>query len=167
MEQALDQLPPSGLEEDNLPPDSRPAEIVVAEVLDELAVVLARRLKLTIQNTGLLKADDLKTYSETFKMLRDWLVARKKVKKGDEPEDDAAIESAKNAFDKLTKKTTPPKYGEAIHGVKPPEKKIGKPTNEAREQKKEYDRLYKKTVEKFELEDDSELNAKLKAVGVA
>lgn len=166
MEQALSQLPLSG------PPaaeanDDRPVEVQIAEALDLVALEMVRRLRGAIATNNMLKADDLKIYAETFKLGRDWLLARKKVKKGDEPEDDAAIESAKAAFDKLTKAQSPPKYGDAIAGRRPPPKRVGKPTNEHKAQRDEYNKLLSAAKAKYEQDDDSILNAKLKAVGVS
>lgn len=166
MEHALDQLPLSGQAAE--PIDDRPVEVQMSEALDGVAIELVRRLKTAIARDADLKAENLKVYAEAFKLGRDWLLARKKVNnKGEGAREFEAIDAAVEAYDKLTKRKTPPVYGEPIAGVKPPAKKIGKPTNEMQEQKKEYNKLYQKAKEKYDENDDSVLNAKLRAVGAA
>lgn len=165
MEQAASQLPPCGLEEAET--DDRPADVQVGEIMDEVAVVLARRLKSSvISGTA-----DLKTHADTFRMLKDWQVARKKINKDIDPEDDSALRAARDAVDRSTKRFkeigTPkrPVYGDVIAGVSPPPKKNGAPTLSEREQKAEYAKLLQRQQDKFDGEDDSEMKRKLKAVG--
>lgn len=145
--------------------DGRPIEVQIAEALDRAALRFVGML------TNPPPDADMKTQMECFKLAREWLIARQKVKKKDgDDEDSSGLEAAKGAFERLGQGSASKKaslqWGDRINGLEPPPKRVGKPTNEAKAQRAAYEREYEKAVAAQRNDDDSILSSRLAAVGV-